>query len=128
MLAQPLSNDQDVVTLALMLLATDRAAPMPHYGLQPIERRGCWIDTYLGAFGSLFWLGTEKNFWGSGSKLAQVQRWAEQALQPLYTQNLVLQPVTVTTFFRDNESIQIDIDLLRTDGTTRTINYIPGTN
>lgn len=127
-LAQPVPDSQDVETYILMLLTTDRAAPLPfHYGLQPIQRRGTWTDSFNGEFGALFWLGVEMNQWSSGSKLAQIQRWAEQALQTIADENLILQPATVNVFYTDSESVQIDVSVIVADGRSRTITYVLGT-
>lgn len=123
-LAQPIPDSQDVETYALMLLTTDRVAPSLQYGLLPIQRRGCWTNTYLGEFGSLFWLGTDENLWAGGSKLAQLQRWAEQALLPLFDENMIQQPAIVNANFLDNESVQISISMIDTNGQDRTITFV----
>lgn len=123
-LAQPIDNSRDVETYVLMLLLTDRTTPEFHYGLQQFERRGSWHDSYVGEFGSLFWLGVERNQWNSGSKINQIQRWAEQALEPVYEEALIQQPAQVAVSWITNESVQIDINLIVADGTKRAIVFV----
>jgi hypothetical protein len=126
-LAQPIDNSQDVETYILMLLTTNRVAPEFHYGLLPHQRRGSWHDTYVGEFGSLFWLGTDANQWNAGSKLAQILRWAEMAIETVYTENLIQQPADISVGWITNESVQININVIVADGTNRAIQFVLAT-
>jgi phage gp46-like protein len=110
-----------------MLLCTDRVAPEFHYGLAPYQRRGSWHDSYVGEFGSLFWLGTEMNQWHQGSKLAQIQRWAEMALQTVFDEGLIQQPAVVNVSFVSAEAVQIIVGVTVSDGTNRKIVFVLGT-
>jgi phage gp46-like protein len=126
-LAQPIDNSLDVQTYVLMLLTTNRVAPEFHYGLLPHQRRGHWGDSYTGEFGSLFWLGTDANQWNSGSKLAQIQRWAEQAVETVYEENMIQAPAQISVGWITNESVQIDINVIVADGTNRAIQFVLST-
>jgi Phage protein GP46 len=125
-LAQAIDSSQDVVTYITMLLCTDRVTPEFHYGLQPVQRRGSWHDAVVGEFGSLFWLGTEANQWNQGSKINQIQRWAEQALQTVYDEAMILQPAVINVSWLTNESVQILVNVILSDGTSRKITYALG--
>jgi phage gp46-like protein len=123
-LAQPMDSSRDLASYVVMLLATDRVAPPAQYGLEPYQRRGSWHDSYVGEFGSLFWLATEENKWLSGPKLSQIKRYAEQALQPLQDAGMIQQPADVTASWLTNESVELQIGLVAADTTKRTITFV----
>jgi phage gp46-like protein len=123
-LAQPLDNSQDLNTYVLMLLATDRVVPLPHANLQPIERRGSWHDAIVGEFGSILWGFVERNLWGTGSKLAQVQAACEQALQTVYDEGLIINPAIVTCDWLTDEAIKINVSLQVNSGVQRLVTYV----
>ncbi len=124
LLAQPADSTKDLETYVLMLLSTDRSVPTGHYGIETVARRGSWHEAYVGEFGVLFWLGSEENRWNNGSKLAQLQAWAEQALQTVYDEGLIKAPAVVDVGWIDDEAVQIDVSVTAADGSNRKVAFV----
>ena len=106
-------------------LCTDRVVDQAHQLYVGTDRHGCWQDSFIGDFGSLFWLALQ-GYIDDQSMLSTIEAYAQQALQWIYDDGWISQPAIVSADYKTKESITLNISVKSADGTTGIINYVVG--
>jgi phage gp46-like protein len=115
----------DITNMVYASLCTDRVVDLAHQLSVGTDRHGCWQDTYVGEFGSLFWLAMQ-GYIDTNSMLSTVEAYAQQALQWIYEDNWITQPAVVTAQYKSQDSIALYISVIAADGTAGKISYVLG--